>query len=74
MYNTHDGPVEGARVSGRRWQAGPAYVRCAIYDVRFGEFPRLRANSADYGGAWNAALRLGVPALAREFGGGHLSS
>ena len=34
----------------RRWQAGPAYVRdvrCTMYDVRFGEFPRLRASVAE---------------------------
>ena len=29
-----------------RWQAGPAYVRGTKYDVRFGEFPRLRASVA----------------------------
>ena len=27
-------------------QTGPAYVRWTMYDVRFGEFPRLRANLA----------------------------
>ncbi len=78
MYNTHDGPDEGARAAGGKcgWttrmrcpdrgeppmglgQAGPAYVRCTIFDVRFGEFARLCASVAGWGSLcmiWEGAV------------------
>ena len=42
-----------------RWQAGPAYVRGTKYDVRFGEFPRLRASVAKQVRWWNGEATIG---------------
>ena len=50
IYNTHALPRRGEPAG--RWQAGPAYVRGTLFDVRFGRVRRLRREFGEAGGTW----------------------
>ncbi len=63
MYNTHDGPVEGARAAGGGGrQSLPMYeVRCTMYDLGSSRVAR------EFGGEWRLCMIYGLGRSLRAF-------